>query len=95
MHNYFVLLHFATSSLHFACVDVDTATCSDCASGTCPNPILPYILKEKKLTSGYMGIFSSAKPKGISDITKLYLNRYLNTWEQIDMRLSEACDHQQ
>ncbi|XP_053183327.1 von Willebrand factor A domain-containing protein 7-like [Scomber japonicus] len=44
--------------------DVDTATCSDCASGTCPNPILPYILKEKKLTSGYMGIFSSAKPKG-------------------------------
>ncbi|XP_020497331.2 von Willebrand factor A domain-containing protein 7 isoform X1 [Labrus bergylta] len=44
--------------------DVDTATCSDCASGTCPNPILPNILKEKKLTSGYMGIFSAAKPKG-------------------------------
>ncbi|GAA6216347.1 von Willebrand factor A domain-containing protein 7-like [Lates japonicus] len=44
--------------------DVNTATCSDCASGTCPNPILPNILKEKKLTSGYMGIFSSAKPKG-------------------------------
>uniref|UniRef100_A0A3Q1BJ52 von Willebrand factor A domain containing 11 n=1 Tax=Amphiprion ocellaris TaxID=80972 RepID=A0A3Q1BJ52_AMPOC len=42
----------------------DTATCSDCASGTCPNPILPNILKEKKLTSGYMGIFSSDKPKG-------------------------------
>ncbi|XP_034544326.1 von Willebrand factor A domain-containing protein 7 [Notolabrus celidotus] len=44
--------------------DVDTATCSDCASGKCPNPILPNILKEKKLTSGYMGIFSAAKPKG-------------------------------
>ncbi|KAM7010246.1 von Willebrand factor A domain-containing protein 7-like [Tautogolabrus adspersus] len=44
--------------------DVDTATCSDCASGTCPNPILPNILKDKKLTSGYMGIFSAAKPKG-------------------------------
>uniref|UniRef100_A0AAQ5ZGZ9 von Willebrand factor A domain containing 11 n=2 Tax=Amphiprion ocellaris TaxID=80972 RepID=A0AAQ5ZGZ9_AMPOC len=44
--------------------DKDTATCSDCASGTCPNPILPNILKEKKLTSGYMGIFSSDKPKG-------------------------------
>ncbi|XP_070775599.1 von Willebrand factor A domain-containing protein 7 [Enoplosus armatus] len=44
--------------------DVDTATCSDCASGTCPNSILPNILKEKKLTSGYMGIFSAAKPKG-------------------------------
>ncbi|GLD61034.1 von Willebrand factor A domain-containing protein 7-like protein [Lates japonicus] len=39
-------------------------TSSDCASGACPNPILPNILKEKKLTSGYMGIFSSAKPKG-------------------------------
>ncbi|CAJ1052976.1 von Willebrand factor A domain-containing protein 7 [Xyrichtys novacula] len=44
--------------------DVDTATCSDCASGTCPNPILPIILKEKKLTSGYLGIFSADKPKG-------------------------------
>lgn len=54
------------SSLHFACVDVDTATCSDCSTGTCPNPILPTILKEKKLTSGYMGIFSAAKPKGMS-----------------------------
>ncbi|XP_044046128.1 von Willebrand factor A domain-containing protein 7 [Siniperca chuatsi] len=44
--------------------NVDTATCSNCASGTCPNSILPNILKEKKLTSGYMGIFSAAKPKG-------------------------------
>ncbi|XP_071359311.1 von Willebrand factor A domain-containing protein 7-like [Trachinotus anak] len=43
--------------------DVNTATCSDCASGTCPNPILPNILKEKKLTSGYMET-SSTKPKG-------------------------------
>uniref|UniRef100_A0A3B5AIB1 von Willebrand factor A domain-containing protein 7-like n=1 Tax=Stegastes partitus TaxID=144197 RepID=A0A3B5AIB1_9TELE len=52
----------------------DTATCSDCASGTCPNPILPNILKEKTLTSGYMGIFSADKPKkcshgGASDLT--------------------------
>ncbi|MEQ2169388.1 hypothetical protein GOODEAATRI_024737, partial [Goodea atripinnis] len=45
--------------------DVNTPTCSDCASGTCPNQILSNILKEKKLTSGYMGIFSSQKPKGI------------------------------
>ncbi|XP_037327460.2 von Willebrand factor A domain-containing protein 7-like isoform X1 [Pungitius pungitius] len=44
--------------------DFSTATCSDCASGKCPNPILPNILKEKKLTSGYMGISSAAKPKG-------------------------------
>ncbi|XP_056265192.1 von Willebrand factor A domain-containing protein 7 [Pseudoliparis swirei] len=44
--------------------DVDTPTCSDCVSGKCPNSILPNILKEKKLTSGYMGIFSAAKPKG-------------------------------
>ncbi|CAL8329839.1 unnamed protein product [Lota lota] len=42
----------------------DTATCSDCASGNCPNPILANILQEKKLTSGYMGIFSSEKPRG-------------------------------
>ncbi|XP_068177577.1 von Willebrand factor A domain-containing protein 7 [Antennarius striatus] len=43
---------------------VDVATCSDCSSGSCPNPILPNILEEKILTSGYMGIFSDAKPKG-------------------------------
>lgn len=42
--------------------DINTATCSDCASGTCPNSILPNILKKKKLTSGYMG--SAVKPKG-------------------------------
>ncbi|XP_026158595.1 von Willebrand factor A domain-containing protein 7 isoform X2 [Mastacembelus armatus] len=44
--------------------DVNTATCRDCARGTCPNAILPNILKEKILTSGYMGIFSAAKPQG-------------------------------
>ncbi|KAF3687217.1 von Willebrand factor A domain-containing protein 7 Protein G7c Precursor [Channa argus] len=44
--------------------EYNTPTCSDCARGTCPNPILPNILREKKLTSGYMGIFSAAKPKG-------------------------------
>ncbi|KAM9857658.1 von Willebrand factor A domain-containing protein 7 [Aulostomus maculatus] len=44
--------------------DVGTATCADCASGSCPNQILPNILREKKLTSGYIGIFSAAKPKG-------------------------------
>ncbi|XP_030207835.1 von Willebrand factor A domain-containing protein 7-like [Gadus morhua] len=42
----------------------DTATCSDCASGNCPNTILANILQENKLTSGYMGISSSKKPKG-------------------------------
>lgn len=43
---------------------VDTPTCSDCASGTCSKQILPNIIKDKKLTSGYMGIFSSVKPPG-------------------------------
>ncbi|XP_077426275.1 von Willebrand factor A domain-containing protein 7 [Vanacampus margaritifer] len=44
--------------------DIDTATCSDCATGTCPNPILQNILNERKLTSGYMGILSAGKPQG-------------------------------
>ncbi|XP_072533297.1 von Willebrand factor A domain-containing protein 7-like [Salminus brasiliensis] len=44
--------------------DVNTPTCSDCASGTCSNPLLPAIVNEKKLTSGYMGLFSANKPKG-------------------------------
>uniref|UniRef100_A0A3Q3IBB1 Uncharacterized protein n=1 Tax=Monopterus albus TaxID=43700 RepID=A0A3Q3IBB1_MONAL len=59
---------------------VNTATCSDCASGTCPNPILPNILKQKKLTSGYMGIFSANKPRkcshgGASDLTSTAIPR--------------------
>ncbi|KAK2815664.1 hypothetical protein Q5P01_026131 [Channa striata] len=44
--------------------DIQTPTCKDCTRKACPNPILPNILKEKKLTSGYVGIFSAAKPKG-------------------------------
>ncbi|XP_035856536.1 von Willebrand factor A domain-containing protein 7 isoform X2 [Sander lucioperca] len=44
--------------------DVNTPTCKDCPSGTCTNSILSSILQERKLTSGYMGIFSAAKPKG-------------------------------
>uniref|UniRef100_A0A3B3B7U3 von Willebrand factor A domain-containing protein 7-like n=1 Tax=Oryzias melastigma TaxID=30732 RepID=A0A3B3B7U3_ORYME len=43
---------------------VNTPTCRDCDSGTCSNPILPNILKEKKLTSGYLGLSSSVKPEG-------------------------------
>ena len=45
----------------------DTATCSDCASGNCPNHILANILQEKKLTSGYIG--NDGKPKGINKNT--------------------------
>ncbi|XP_077102559.1 von Willebrand factor A domain-containing protein 7 [Siphateles boraxobius] len=44
--------------------DIAMPTCSDCASGTCPNQLLPAILNGKYLTSGYMGLFSSDKPEG-------------------------------
>ncbi|XP_059410430.1 von Willebrand factor A domain-containing protein 7-like [Carassius carassius] len=44
--------------------DIEMPTCSDCASGTCPNQLLPAILNGKYLTSGYMGLFSSGKPRG-------------------------------
>ncbi|XP_051939213.1 von Willebrand factor A domain-containing protein 7 [Hippocampus zosterae] len=44
--------------------DVDTATCRDCATTTCTNPILQNILNQRMLTSGYMGIFSDRKPQG-------------------------------
>ncbi|XP_029009131.1 von Willebrand factor A domain-containing protein 7 [Betta splendens] len=44
--------------------DLNTATCKDCGTGSCRNPILSNILQEKKLTSGYMGILTDVKPKG-------------------------------
>ncbi|KAL1023647.1 hypothetical protein UPYG_G00043990 [Umbra pygmaea] len=45
--------------------DFNTPTCKDCVNGGfCPNPFLSKIRNEKKLTSGYIGTSSSAKPKG-------------------------------
>ncbi|XP_026100494.1 von Willebrand factor A domain-containing protein 7-like [Carassius auratus] len=44
--------------------DIAMPTCSDCASGTCPNQLLPAILNGKYLTSGYLGLFFSYKPQG-------------------------------
>ncbi|XP_008295264.1 von Willebrand factor A domain-containing protein 7-like isoform X1 [Stegastes partitus] len=44
--------------------DKDTETCSDSPNQNFPHLILPDILQEKKLTSGYFGIFPSAKPEG-------------------------------
>ncbi|KAL1023646.1 hypothetical protein UPYG_G00043980 [Umbra pygmaea] len=45
--------------------DINTPTCKDCVNGGfCPNPFLSKIRNEKKLTSGYIGTSSSAKPKG-------------------------------
>ncbi|KAJ0050442.1 hypothetical protein NL108_003664, partial [Boleophthalmus pectinirostris] len=61
--------------------DISTPTCSDCAGGTCGNQILSNILNQGKLTSGYMGIFSNAKPSGKcshggpSDLTSLAVPR--------------------
>ncbi|KAK7929114.1 hypothetical protein WMY93_005509 [Mugilogobius chulae] len=62
-------------------VDVGTPTCRDCAEGTCTNQILSSILTQGKLTSGYMGIFSDAKPSGkcshggASDLTSFAVPR--------------------
>ncbi|XP_072240337.1 von Willebrand factor A domain-containing protein 7 [Leuresthes tenuis] len=44
--------------------DKNTATCGDCPSGKCRNQILPNILREKILTSGYLDVFSPLKPQG-------------------------------
>ncbi|XP_034148968.1 von Willebrand factor A domain-containing protein 7-like isoform X2 [Esox lucius] len=41
--------------------DKDTPTCQNCVGGVCQNNILENIIRDKKLTSGYFGIF---KPKG-------------------------------
>lgn len=48
----------------FTAADLNTPTCKDCESGSCPNQLLSSILQEKKLTSGYMGVYFSTKPKG-------------------------------
>ncbi|KAI1887898.1 hypothetical protein AGOR_G00195230 [Albula goreensis] len=44
--------------------DINTPTCRSCSEGNCRDNILPEILKEGKLTSGYFSLLSSQKPKG-------------------------------
>ncbi|XP_036372563.1 von Willebrand factor A domain-containing protein 7 [Megalops cyprinoides] len=44
--------------------DRDTPTCRDCAEKTCRDNILPQILTDRMLTSGYIGLTSPFKPAG-------------------------------
>ncbi|XP_050958275.1 von Willebrand factor A domain-containing protein 7-like, partial [Labeo rohita] len=44
--------------------DPSTPTCKSCIGPNCADNILPEILLQKKLTSGYFSIFSSKKPAG-------------------------------
>ncbi|XP_061091167.1 von Willebrand factor A domain-containing protein 7-like isoform X1 [Conger conger] len=44
--------------------DKDTRTCRSCIGGDCRDNILPEIISEGKITSGYFNIFSSSKPAG-------------------------------
>ncbi|CAL8332408.1 unnamed protein product [Lota lota] len=39
-------------------------TCRNCTDGDCTNNLLPEILQQRLLTSGYFNLFSSAKPAG-------------------------------
>ncbi|XP_063050249.1 von Willebrand factor A domain-containing protein 7-like, partial [Engraulis encrasicolus] len=41
-----------------------TATCRNCTGGNCTDNILPEVLQQKQLTSGYFSLFSSSKPTG-------------------------------
>ncbi|KAK7929289.1 hypothetical protein WMY93_005684 [Mugilogobius chulae] len=42
----------------------NVATCRNCTNGDCTNNILPDLLQQGLLTSGYFNIFSSEKPAG-------------------------------
>ncbi|XP_058638553.1 von Willebrand factor A domain-containing protein 7 [Onychostoma macrolepis] len=44
--------------------DPNTPTCKSCTGSNCRDNILPEILLQKKLTSGYFGVISSTKPAG-------------------------------
>ncbi|KAI4895401.1 hypothetical protein NFI96_022024 [Prochilodus magdalenae] len=42
----------------------DSATCRSCTKNNCTGNILEEIISQKKLTSGYFGLFFSSKPEG-------------------------------
>ncbi|XP_028444696.1 von Willebrand factor A domain-containing protein 7 [Perca flavescens] len=43
---------------------LSTPTCRNCTGGNCDNNLLPDLLQQGLLTSGYFNVFSSAKPAG-------------------------------
>ncbi|CAJ1052706.1 Hypothetical predicted protein [Xyrichtys novacula] len=43
---------------------LNTPTCRNCINGNCTNNLLPDVLSQGLITSGYFSIFSSAKPSG-------------------------------
>ncbi|XP_075946869.1 von Willebrand factor A domain-containing protein 7 [Anarhichas minor] len=43
---------------------LSTPTCRNCTGGNCENNLLPDLLQQGLLTSGYFNVFSSAKPAG-------------------------------
>lgn len=51
-------------TLAFSAAGPDTPTCRSCTGGNCENNILPDVLQQGLLTSGYFSITSSAKPAG-------------------------------
>ncbi|KAM6971809.1 von Willebrand factor A domain-containing protein 7-like [Aplochiton taeniatus] len=44
--------------------DSSSATCRNCKGGNCTDNLLPELLQQGKLTSGYFNLFSSSKPAG-------------------------------
>lgn len=45
-------------------VGPSTPTCRNCIGGNCANNLLPEVLKQGLLTSGYLNLISSVKPAG-------------------------------
>lgn len=41
-----------------------TPTCRNCTGGNCDDNLLPELLQQALLTSGYFNVFSPAKPAG-------------------------------
>lgn len=59
----YLMLHADTPCLAFT-ADINTPTCRSCEGDNCEDNILPELLNQGLLTSGYFGLFSSKKPPG-------------------------------
>lgn len=77
-------VHADTPCVAFT-ADINTPTCRNCKGGNCEDNILPELLKQGLLTSGYFSIISSAKPAGNLKTSAASFEQSMTVWPNTNL----------
>lgn len=61
--------------------DLSTPTCRNCKGDNCEDNLLPELLKQRLLTSGYFSLFSSTKPPGNLKTSSASFEQSMTVWQ--------------